>query len=205
MMRIVIADDHPIVLDALADMLVRAGHDVTATARAGDDARLLIVKHRPDAAVLDIAMPGQTGLEVLRHLRAEGDRTPIILLTGALDDATLVEAVQLNVEGIVLKESASDMLLRCLDTVGRGGQWIDREAMSRALHAMSRASDLPRLTPREAEILALVGRGLRNRVIADELGMSEGTVKAHLSNIFDKVGVTSRAELLLKARDLGLI
>lgn len=204
-MRIVIADDHPIVLNALHEMLSRARHEVLGSARAGDDALALIRANGPDVAILDVTMPGKTGVEILRALRENGDPTRVVLLTGTLNDLLLVEAIQLGVDGIVLKESATDMLLRCLDHLARGEQWIDREVMARGLQALSHTSDEPRMTRREREILELVARGMRNREIGAELGMSEGTVKAHLSNIFAKLGVTSRTELLIRARDLHLI
>lgn len=204
-MRLLVADDHPIVLEALLDMLKRAGHEILGTATDGDQALRSIKLLQPDAAILDVTMPGKSGTEVLCALRAEGSRVPVVLLTGTLEDATLLQAVRANVDGIVLKESATDMLLVCLSAVQAGRQWIDREAMARALQLLAQGADLPRLTPRQTDILALVARGMRNREIAEELGMSEGTVKAHLSSVFEKVGVSSRTELMVRARDLRLI
>lgn len=203
-MRLIVADDHPIVLAGLGDLLRRAGHNVLASVRSGDAALLEIEANMPDAALLDVNMPGGTGVDILRTLRHRHDMTPVVLLMGTLEEKALVDAVQLGVEGIVLKESATDMLLRCLDLVAAGSKWIDREAMARALRAMARSSDADRLTQRECEITCLVGQGKRNREIADALHMSEGTVKAHLRNIFEKLEISNRAQLALRARELNL-
>jgi two-component system, NarL family, nitrate/nitrite response regulator NarL len=202
-MRLLIADDHPLVLNGLEGLLTLAGHFVVARVRAGDDALREIDHLKPEAAILDVNMPGATGIQIARILHKRENPTPIILLMGTLDDAVLVEAMKIGVKGLVLKESPPEMLLRCIDIVGGGGSWHDREAMARALAAMSR-NDSEGLTRRETEIVRMIGTGKRNREIALELGMSEGTVKAHLRNVFEKLGVSNRAELALRARDLRL-
>jgi two-component system, NarL family, nitrate/nitrite response regulator NarL len=202
-MRLLIADDHPLVLNGLETLLTRANHSVVARVAAGDDALRQIDQLKPEMAILDINMPGLTGIQIARILSTRGDPTPVILLMGSLDDNVLVEAIKIGVRGMLLKESPPELLLRCIDIVGAGGSWHDREAMTRALAAMARKED-GGLTPREREIGKLVGTGKRNLEIARVLGMSEGTVKAHLRNVFEKLGVSNRAELALRARDLQL-
>ncbi len=203
-MRIVLADDHPIVLSGLEALLKRAGHEVVGVASAGDQALALVVDLRPDVAILDVNMPGATGLDVLRQLRAGGRDQSVVLIMASLEDRLVIDAMELGVDGLVLKESATDSLLDCLETVAAGQRWIDREALNRAEAAMSRQRYQPRLTPREREIVRLVATGKRNRDIGETLGMSEGTVKAHLRNIFDKMGIETRAELAVTAKDQGL-
>lgn len=202
-MRLVIADDHPIVLNGLEELLRRAGHSVVAAVGAGDQALAQIKSQAPDAAILDVNMPGMTGVKVLQSLRESGIETPIILLMGSLEDQVLVAAVEAGVNGIVLKESATEKLLYCLEIVATGERWLEREAMTRALAAMARLRQDAKLTRRELQIISLVGQGRRNREIAELLKMSEGTVKAHLRSIFEKVGVENRAQLALRAKDLA--
>lgn len=203
-MRIVLADDHPIVLSGLEALLKRAGHEVVGTASAGDQALVMVADLRPDVAILDVNMPGATGLDVLRQLRSGSRDQLVVLIMASLEDRVVIDAMELGVDGLVLKESATDQLLDCLATVATGQRWIDPEALTRAQAAMSRQRYQPRLTLREREIVRLVATGKRNRDIGETLGMSEGTVKAHLRNIFDKMGVETRAELAVTVKDRGL-
>ena len=200
-MRLVIADDHPLVLSGLNALLATSDHEVVASERAGDAALAAALAHRPDALVLDVNMPGLTGLDVLRDLRGRGSQLPVVLLTGTLGDADAVEAIQLSVDGIVLKDSAADLLLRCLDEVNEGRKWIDREVMAQALGAMTRPNPMDRLTPRELEIARYVAIGRRNREIGDMLRVSESTIKGHLANIFDKLGIENRTALVALIKD----
>ena len=203
-MRLLIADDHPLVLDGLERLLTSGGHSVVASVGTGDDALREIERLTPEAAILDIRMPGVNGIQVARMLHQRRNPLPIILLMGTLDDAVLLDAVRIGVKGILLKESSPELLLRCIEIISAGGTWFDREAMARALAAMSRVEGDATLTSRERDIVRMIGTGKRNREIAAALNMSEGTVKAHLRNIFEKLEVSNRAELALRARDLFL-
>ena len=202
--RIIVADDHPLILDGLAAII--DGPDLSVIGRFADggSARDAIVEHRPEGAVLDVNMPGMSGLDLLREARRDGWPTRMVLLTASLDPAPLVEAVNLNVDGLVLKHAASDVLLLCLRSALAGVPWIDKEAMKLVVDAMARAShDRPDLTPRERQVADLVSLGLRNREIASELRISEGTVKMYLHTLYEKLGIGSRTELAMYIRDRG--
>jgi two-component system nitrate/nitrite response regulator NarP len=137
-------------------------------------------------------------------LRARGDTRPIILLTGSINDQDAREAMDLGVNGLVIKATAPRDLLVCLDAVSRGRRWFDQEVMQRAMDLTQSTAGRERdplelLSPRERGIVALVARGLRNKEIAEELRLTEGTVKVHLHKIFEKLSIRSRTELILLA------
>ena len=209
MTRLLIADDHPIILSGISAMLAGTSYEIVASVSDGAAALDELAATRPDVLVLDVAMPRRGGLDVLRTLRGRGDTRPVVLLTATLDDGALIEAVQLGVNGILLKEGAQALLLNCLDTVSGGGRWIDRELLERALELTipgsgGAGSRLVRLTPRELSIVRLVAQGRPNRAIGEELGITEGTVKVSLHRIYRRLGVSNRTELALKASELGV-
>jgi two-component system nitrate/nitrite response regulator NarL len=210
MTRVLIADDHPIVLEGLASLLQAEGFDIVARCHNGDAAVSAITANDPDIAILDIQMPGQTGLQILRGIRDRGELRPkIIILTASLDQNQIVEAVELEADGLVLKELVAERIVECLENVAAGRQWIDNSALMRAITDLARrearkAATRP-LTARETEVARLAASGVRNREIAVALGLTESTVKMHMGNAFDKLGVASRAELAALARDLGLV
>ncbi len=210
-MRLVIVDDHQIVLHGLEQLFERQeDFDVVSCCRDGASAVAAVAEHRPDVLLLDLRMPGQSGLDVLRALAARRLSTRVVLLTAAIRDEEAVEAVKLGTMGLVLKESSPDVLLECVRAVHRGEQRIDPETLNRALRttldreATGQAAG-GALTPREIEIVRMVAQGLRNRAVAERLAISEGTVKVHLHNIYEKFGVDGRLELLLCAQQKGLI
>ena len=205
--RLVLADDHPLLLDALA-RLAGQEPDMEVVARCGDGEAALRAarEHRPDVLILDLRMPRLGGMEVLRRVAGEAPGVRVVVLAGELDEEGLLEAVRLGARGVVLKETAPDVLVRCVRAVHAGGQWLDNRVAGRALERLlaretARQQVAGVLTPREAELVELVGRGLRNKEIAARLGIGEGTVKVHLHRIYDKLGVTSRVGLANHARD----
>jgi DNA-binding NarL/FixJ family response regulator len=209
--RLVLADDHPIVLDGL-EQLFRLEQDfsVVARCRDGEETLRALRAFRPDVLVLDIRMPRCDGLQVLRTLREENLPTRVVLLTAALHEDHLLEALQLGVGGIVLKEMAPRLLVDAVREVHSGGRWLDKSSSNRALERLLRRDAESReaassLTPRELEIVRMVARGLRNRSIAEQLFISEGTVKIHLHNIYQKLEVSGRLELAVQARSKGLV
>jgi DNA-binding NarL/FixJ family response regulator len=209
--RIVLVDDHLIVLQALEQLLAgQPDFDVIAACPNADLALTAILEHRPDVLVLDLRMPGTDGLAVLSELRRRGVSCRTILLTAAITTQQVVDAMGLGVAGLVLKESPPDALLSCIRQVYRGETCLDPEVTARALHAIG-ARDaptrdgLPALTAREVEVVRLVAQGHRNRAIADRLAITEGTVKVHLHNIYEKLGIDGRLELLVVAQHRGLI
>jgi two-component system nitrate/nitrite response regulator NarL len=208
--RIVLADDHPIVLDGLAQLFaVDPDFDVVTRCTDGLQAASAIRRARPDVAVLDVRMPGRSGLEVLRELRHEQVPTRIVLLTAAVSDDEVLDAVRLGVAGIVMKDAAPRQLVQCVRTVARGEQFLDdaavRKALDRLLRREAGLAQNTLLTPRELEIVRMVAAGLRNRQIAEKLSITEGTVKIHLHSIYEKVGVSGRVELSNYARDHSLV
>src|SRR5207248_7310745 len=160
--------------------------------------------------VMDLRMPGLSGLDVLRALTANQSRTRTVLLTAIVRDSEVMEAIKSGVRGIVLKESSPDVLIDCVRRVHRGEQWIERETVTRALQRVLDRESAEReaeetLTPREIEIVRMVARGLRNRAIAERLAISEGTVKVHLHNVYEKLKVDGRLELVLCAQEKGIV
>lgn len=209
--HVVIADDHPIVLGGLAELLSHEP-DISIVARCtnGRDALAAIALHRPNVAVLDLIMPGRSGMDLLRELRATHAPVRVVLLTARIEHEQVLEALKLGVAGIVLKESAPLQILDCIRRVAAGGQWIDQVIGSRTVdnllrHQSGAMKVAAVLTARETEVVRMVARGLRNKEIADQLSITEGTVKAHLRAIFEKVGVDSRAKLILYAREMRMV
>lgn len=209
--RILLADDHPIVLDGL-EQLFRLEPDVEIVARCRDGEETLraLQVHRPDVVVLDLRMPRGDGLDVVRGIEAGGLLTRVVLLTAALEEDQLVEALRLGVGGVVLKEMAPQLLVEAVREVHAGRRWLDKGSMDRALGRLlqkeeSRREAAETLTPRELEIVRMVASGLRNRAIAEKLFISEGTVKIHLHNIYQKIGVDGRLELVVSAQRKGLV
>lgn len=202
--RILIVDDHPMIRSAVAMLLEGSAFTVVASAGTAASATKAIADNDPDIIILDLAMPGGSGIDVLRKLRNEGDKRPVIILTAGIDDFTLREAISLGVDGIALKNNDPAFLLDCLDAVQRGGNWIDPELTERAGSLRRRSSAYSGLSPRERTLVRLVAQGLRNREIATELGITEGTVKVYLHAIFDKLGVANRTELAIRAGEQGM-
>lgn len=208
--RLILADDHPIVLDGLAQLFrVEPEFVVEARCRDGEEALREVRVRRPDVLVLDIRMPRRDGLEVLRTIRLEGMTTRVVLLTAELEEEQLVEALRLGVGGVVLKEMAPQMLLEAVREVHGGGSWLNKGSVSRVLSKLLEREEGAKeiaqvLTPREIEIVRMVARGLRNRAVAEQLAISEGTVKIHLHNIYQKLGVDGRLELVVYAQAKGL-
>ena len=208
--RVVIADDHPIVLQGLQQLFERHKDFVVVCCSNNGAAALADVRtHRPDVLVLDLRMPEMSGLDVLRALAAEAAKVHTVLLTAAVADEDVAEAVRLGARGLILKETPPEALLDCVRRVYRGEQWLERETVTRAFQRVleresSSASASAVLTPRETEIVRMVAQGLRNKVIAERLSISEGTVKVHLHNIYEKFGIDGRLELLLIAKEKGI-
>ena len=200
MSRILLADDHPMIRTAIEVLLRNSAFELAGTAATADEALRAVPVLDPDIVLLDLQMPGGSGIELVRNLRSNGDRRRLVILTAAIDDRTLIEARSLGVEGMVLKNSDPSYLLDCLEQVDAGSTWTDPELAER-LEQIGQPSGRAgrRLAPRERELIKFVRQGLRNREIARELGVTEGTVKAYLHEVFDKLGVKNRTELAIRA------
>ena len=201
MTRVLLADDHPMIRTALEVLLADTSYELAGIAGSGEAALAELDRLDPEILLLDLQMPGGTGMDVLRAIRANKKPVKVILLTAAIDDHALLEAKALKVHGMVLKNSDPAYLLDCLDSVRLGRNWIDPELAERAadLARAGKKSAHRSLAPRERQLVEFVRRGLRNREIAEQLGVTEGTVKAYLHAVFEKLGVSSRTELAIRA------
>lgn len=208
--RILIADDHAIFRDGLRCLLeAEPGLSVVGEAADGSEALKLAVKLKPDILLLDLAMPRQTGLDTLNELASACPNLRTIVLTAAVEKTELVRALQLGARGVVMKESATQLLLQSIRAVVQGEYWVGRDSVSDLVQFLREGSRDTRqkeplrkdfgLTPRELEIVAAIAGGYTNRDVAQKFSISEDTVKHHLTNIFDKLGVSNRLELALFA------
>ena len=202
--RVLMADDHAIFRDGLRKLL-DAEDDMTIVGEAstGSQCIQLLGKLRPDILLLDLRMPDKDGLAVLEEVNFDSLPTRVIVLTATEDDREVVRAVRMGARGIVLKDSATDLLIKSIRTVYSGEIWLDKKKTSDVIEAFKKSAesgprrDKPLLSDREKEIVGLVAQGFRNREIGEKLFISEQTVKNHLHNIFDKLGVSDRLELAL--------
>lgn len=205
--RVLVADDHTIFREGLCRLL-EAEEDISVIGEAcsGRECIELTGKLKPDVLLLDLKMPDQDGLTVLSELGGAESQVRTIVLTASEDEQDYVETVRRGARGIVLKQAATERLLEGIRKVHRGEIWIDQRVAAEVMKAMTRpgpplggAGEKALLTPREAGIVALVTQGFRNKEIAEKLSISEQTVKNHLQNIYDKLGVSDRLELALYA------
>ncbi|ASK88416.1 response regulator [Sphingorhabdus sp. SMR4y] len=202
MIKLLLVDDHPIFLDGLKQFVESHDGFEVLCAKSAEEAAVLMDNNQFDLLLLDITIIGGGGMDILRSLNEAGSTVPVIFLTVHITPQDTVEALKLDVRGIILKESAPSEIMDCITMVLNGGTYFDRGVTERALqHSVDtpshRKEALDSLTAREREIVSLVSRGLKNREIAVECGLTEGTVKTHLHNIFGKMAVKSRTQLLI--------
>lgn len=198
--RIIIADDHAIFRDGLRRLLAsEKGFSVIAEAADGREAIALTIQLKPDILLLDLAMPRMPGMEALRELAAAKVPVHVILLTAAIHPFEVTSALQMGARGVVLKASPPELLLKSIRAVAEGQHWVGSEVVADWAHLSRKPGGAAGLTSREIEIISAIQAGNSNREIAVKLSISEETVKRHLSNIFAKVGVSSRLELALLA------
>jgi DNA-binding NarL/FixJ family response regulator len=208
---LVLVDDHPIILQGLQRLFEREGDfEVLRSCSGGEEALAAVRARPPDVLLLDLKMQDRHGLDVLRTLKAEHRECRTVILTAAMRDDEIAQALELGVAGIVMKEAAPSALVDCVRAVHQGKRSIDRDILDRVSSGARKRSAVGAtgpavLTPREIEIVRLVAQGLRNRELANRLSITEGTVKIHLHNIYDKLGVDGRLELVLRAQQRGLV
>jgi two-component system nitrate/nitrite response regulator NarL len=218
MIRVVLADDHPIVRDGLKKLLT-IEPDIEVVGEAGDGREMLEVIQdvEPDVVLLDLRMPNLDGLSALQALQQTNKRVRVIVLTASEDKNEFVQAMKLGCSGIVLKQTAPDLIVKSIRKVHAGEIWLDSHTTAAVMRQFSTAADLAAagggngkgrerspLSQREREIVALVAQGYKNKEMAEKMFISEQTVKNHLHNIFDKLGVSDRLELALYAIHKGL-
>ncbi|MBZ2176563.1 MAG: response regulator transcription factor [Acidobacteria bacterium] len=219
MIRVAIADDHPIVRDGLKKLLALES-DVEVVGEAGDGRGVieLVQQMDPDVLLLDLRMPNLDGLQALQTIQQTNRRTRVIILTASEDKNEFVQAMKLGCSGIVLKQTAPDLIVKSIRKVYSGEIWLDSHTTAAVMRQFaSPGSELSSqgggsgkqrerspLSAREREIVALVAQGYKNKEMAEKMFISEQTVKNHLHNIFDKLGVSDRLELALYAIHKGL-
>jgi DNA-binding NarL/FixJ family response regulator len=212
--RILLVDDHPLVRQGLRSLLeLTPDLRVVGEAASGQEALALIAQLDPDVTLLDVRMPGMDGLAVLRALRAQDPGRRVLLLTTFDDDAVVLEALRVGVQGFLLKDVGLEPLAEAIRKVARGETLPLPATTERALRSLAAAppaafpsSPLPEpLTAREREVLRLMARGLSNREISLALGTAEGTVKNQASSILSKLGVRDRTRAVLRAVELGYL
>jgi DNA-binding NarL/FixJ family response regulator len=207
--RIVVADDHPMILAGFAALLEdRDEFTVVARCANGDEALRAIVEQRPDIAVLDLNMPGQSGLAIAQAVR--GAATRIVLISAMITPSQVAAAQDFGVSGMLRKDAAPNELIACLLTVAAGGAWAMDAGAAWAMATRDAVGPPPStlvglLTAREIEVARLAALGLSNKAIARRLDLSDGTIKIHMYNVFRKTGLHNRTELanLINQTSLG--
>jgi len=207
--RLVLADDHPIVLDGLV-RLFQGEVDFEVVARASNCNETLQAVRRllPDVLVLDMRMPEKDGLAVLREMVETGIQTRVVILT-ALHTYDLIEAIRLGAKGVVLKETATQVLVRCVREVHAGRTWLERSVAAQTVEGLLRRDQATRaiaeaLTPREMEVARYVAEGLHSKAVARKLAITEGTTKLYLHNVYRKLGLDGRVALARYMQSHGL-
>lgn len=201
MIRVVIADDHPTMRAGLAQLLAGvADLDVVAVATDGSEAVALVEQHAPDVVLMDVSMPGIDGIEATRQVLRVRDATRVVMLTSFAEHDRVLAALDAGAVGYLLKDAEPDEIVRAVRAAASGEAPLSPRAANALVAARrggSAAAGGAALTGREQEVLALVGEGLTNKVIARRLGISEKTVKAHLTNIYATIGVSDRTQAAL--------
>ncbi len=196
--RVILADDHPIFRDGLRRVLqAESGIDVVAEASDGLQAVLAVRENPADILLLDYTLPKSNGIEVLRELKSAGIEIKVIMLTADMEDGEMVKALHLGARGIVLKHTAPTILIKSLRSVFAGEYWVEREIMAMWAQSDKDSGSRAELTLREREVMDKVMAGCSNRDIAEQLSISQDTVKRHLTHIYEKQGVANRLELAL--------
>lgn len=207
MIKIALADDHTIFRDGLRRLLaLEDDFDIVAEAKDGTEVMPILEEHNPDILLLDLRMPGADGLTLLQRIQTQKLKTKIIVLTASEDEGEYVQAMKYGTSGIVLKQTATELLIKSIRKVYEGEIWLDSRTTAAVMRQFASPSDpsprereKPALSNREREIVACVAQEFKNKEIAEKMFISEQTVKNHLHNIFDKLGVSDRLELALYA------
>lgn len=207
--RLVLADDHAVVRAGIRQFLeMENDFEVVAEAGDGEQAKLIIEQHMPDVAVLDIQMPNASGIEVTRHIRSNRWPVKVLVLTAYDDDPYVAAVLKVGANGYVLKTARPPEIIQAVRDVYMGKSVLDKAIVSKVINYLSSpasSSLIINLTDREMEVLTLAAKGHTNRIIANQLSISDRTVQGHIARIFNKMQASSRTEAVMKAVSMGLI
>jgi DNA-binding NarL/FixJ family response regulator len=208
--RLVVADDHPLILDGLEELFGGGGFEIQARCANGQEALVAIGRHHPDVVLLDLHMPKMDGLAVVQALKREGVGTRVVILADELSEKEALECLRLGVAGIVLKDMPASLVLQCVQKVAMGETWVEKRSFSRVMeHLLRREAGAQqiagRLSPRELQVVRLCAQGASNAEMAKKLTLTEGTVKSHLHRSYSKLHLRGRADLVRFAHENGLI
>jgi DNA-binding NarL/FixJ family response regulator len=206
MIRLVVVDDHPVVRHGLVSMLgYEKDLQVIGEAANGQDAIKVILEQKPDVTLLDLRMPGLSGIDVLKQVHAQLPHARFLVLTTYDTDEYIIPALSNGAQGYLLKDTSPDELIRAIHSIAQGGAALESGVAARFLENVSGQKTSEDLSERELEVVRLLVSGASNKSIAAQLDLSENTVKTHLSHIFDKLNVQSRAEAVSVALQRGVI
>jgi DNA-binding NarL/FixJ family response regulator len=213
--RIIIADDQALFREGLRTLLsIRPDMEVVGEAANGDEAVALVEQLRPSVVLMDLRMPKVDGIQATARLRERCPDIPILVLTTFDDDANLFGALRAGAAGYLLKDVSSETLVSAIQAATRGESFLQSPVTGRVVAAFARLMEsggpkadalVVPLSPREREIVALLGTGSSNKEIADRLNLAEGTIKNHVTNILTKLDVRDRTQAALRARQLGIV
>jgi len=201
LIRVLIAEDHAVVRSGLLQLLGNVAEvEVVGAASDGEEAVAMAAAERPDVVLMDLEMPALDGIEATRRIRAADESVNVVVLTAFSDRRRILDAIDAGAVGYLLKDAEPEELVRGLEAAARGESPLDPKAAQALVAARAAQGSDPELTPREREVLALLADGLPNKLIARRLEISEKTVKAHLTNIFHRIGVSDRTQAALWAQ-----
>ena len=208
---LIAADAHPIYLLGLKQLIsTQSNLELLACCSSAEKVHAALERQEPDILLLDLHLEDCDGMQLIRDLKYKGSEQKVIILTKELNNEQAVDALRLEVQGMVLKNMPMHLLIQCINKVAAGGQWLEKNSLGQAFEMMLfREAGMRRLatilTDRETEVMCLVAQGFTNRKIAEELILKEGTVKIHVHNIYGKLGIKNRVDLTLYAQKKGMV